>query len=412
MGVPPAVLILDDGELDDVQQLLQELAIPFARIRGGAIVQGSPPPRDLLIATPRRIGAVRETVGDAIDPPIRVMVANEDSTALRSQLRNCGFDYLVRRPVHTEALRLLLLHCVYKGEERRSEPRVAVGSEVSFRSGLLVRRATLIDLSIRGCRLLSRHRVEIGKLIKVQVPEALDAGEPLLVMGRVVRVDGKKGDGAQSFGLGVSFAKMDEDTRQALELIIEDRAQGPATLGRSGADAVSLPSVAPPASADIGGSGTNGAGACVELESRVSACEGAAGQVVAPRGPTAAAADRRQHARVAYSQTVPAFGNRALRVLVGRDLSVDGMRIQPQPEVELGDRLHLAIYGQPGEEPMLVWGRVHRDDDDRGLVIRFDPQSAEIGARLEKLVVGLPAVESLHDSEAEAMGTVLSEIVG
>ena len=39
MGVPPAVLILDDGELDDVQQLLQELAIPFARIRGGAIVQ-------------------------------------------------------------------------------------------------------------------------------------------------------------------------------------------------------------------------------------------------------------------------------------------------------------------------------------------------------------------------------------
>jgi hypothetical protein len=413
MGVPPAVLVLDDGELDDVQQLLQELAIPFARIRGGAIVQGSPPPRDLLVATPRRIGAVRETVGDALDPPIRVMVVDEDSNALRSQLRNCGFDYLVRRPVHAEALRLMLLHCVYKGEERRREPRVAVGLEVSFRSGLLTRRATLIDLSIRGCRLLSRHRVEIGKRIKVQIPEALDAGEPLLVLGRVVRVDGEKGDDARSFGLGVSFEKMDEDTRQALEMIIEDRAEGPATLRRSGADAVSLPGVEPPASTDIGGPRANGAGAGVEPESApVSAREGAASQEVAPGGPTAAGADRRQHARAAYSQTVPAFGNRALRVLVGRDLSVRGMRIQPQPEVELGDRLHLAIYGQPGEEPMLVWGRVDRHDDDRGLVVRFDPQSAEIEARLEKLVAGLPAVESLHDSEAEAMGTVLSEIVG
>ena len=134
MGAP-AVLVLDDGELDDVQQLLQEMAIPFARIRGGAIVQGSEPPRDLLIATPRRIDAVRDAVGEAIDGPVRVMVVNEDSNALRSQLRRSGFDYLVRRPVHAEALRLMLLHCCYKGEERRREPRVPVGVEVSYQRG-------------------------------------------------------------------------------------------------------------------------------------------------------------------------------------------------------------------------------------------------------------------------------------
>jgi hypothetical protein len=36
------------------------------------------------------------------------------------------------------------------------------------------------------------------------------------------------------------------------------------------------------------------------------------------------------------------------------------------------------------------------------------PEAAE---RLEALVVGLPAVERLADSEVEAMGTVVAEIV-
>jgi hypothetical protein len=108
---------------------------------------------------------------------------------------------------------------------------------------------------------------------------------------------------------------------------------------------------------------------------------------------------------------VPAFGNRALRVLVGRDLSVAGMRIEAQPELALGDRLHLAIYGEAGEEPMLVWGRVDRDDGRLGHVILFEPLDAALAARLEAVVNTLPAVESLHDSEAEAMGTVVTEIV-
>ena len=246
MGAP-AVLVLDDGELDDVQQLLQEMAIPFARIRGGAIAPGSQPPRDLLIATPRRIDAVDDAVGQAIDGPVRVMVVNEDSNALRSQLRRSGFDYLVRRPVHAEALRLMLLHCCYKGEERRREPRVPVGVDVSYSLGLAERLATLVDLSSRGCRMLSRHRVERGKRIKVLIPEVLDAGEDaelLSVPARVVHVEGTESGGIECFRIGASFEKLDASTRSALTLIIEDRAEGPATLRakpRSGSDANTRP---------------------------------------------------------------------------------------------------------------------------------------------------------------------------
>jgi PilZ domain len=121
--------------------------------------------------------------------------------------------------------------------------------------------------------------------------------------------------------------------------------------------------------------------------------------------------DRRRKPRAAYSQTIPAFGERALRVLVGRDLSVDGMRVEPQPEIWIGDRLQLAIYGEAGNEPMLIWGRVERSDGERGVLIRFEPLDPATQAHLERLVAILPAVESLHDAETEAMGTVLGEIL-
>jgi hypothetical protein len=370
----PAVLLLDDGELDDVQHMLQEMAISFARIRGGAIVRGSPPPRDLLIATPRRLHAVQDALGDWVDGPVRMIVVNEDSNALRSQLRRSGFDYLVRRPVHAEALRLMLLHCCYKGEERRREPRVAIGFEISFHMGSAERLATLIDLSSRGCRLLSRHRAERGKRIRVMIPEVLDAAEDAALIdipARVVHIEGTESGGIECFRIGVAFDKLDADERNALALIIEERAQGPATLHAK-----------PREEADED-----------EDEHAVSVD------------------DRRTRTRAAYSETIPAFGERALRVLVGRDLSVNGMRVLPQPELWVGDRLQLAIYGAIGEGPMLIWGRVDRSDGDHGVLILFDEVSPIVQARLEKLVASLPAVESLHDSEAEAMGTVLGEIL-
>ncbi len=395
MGAP-AVLVLDDGELDDIQQMLQEMEIPFARIRGGAIVSGTEPPRDLLVATPRRIDAVRDAVGESIDPPIRVMVVNEDSKALRSQLRRSGFDYVVRRPVHAEALRLMLLHCCYKGEERRREPRVAVGVEIAFRAGLVTRGATLVDLSSRGCRLLSHHRVERGKRIIVQIREALHEGELLHLPARVIHVEGSDTGAAESVWLGVAFEKIDEATRHALALIIEDRAQGPATL-RTGAPGAARRPKAP------GAAHTGAPPRAVSVSRRPKPSS-------APERATTCD-DRRRERRAAYSQTIPAFGQRALRVLVGRDLSVSGMRIERHTDLWLGDHLQLAIYGDAGDDPMLVWGHVERSDGESGLVIRFDALDQHLEARLERLVSSLPAVESLHDTEAEAMGTVLGEIL-
>jgi hypothetical protein len=121
--------------------------------------------------------------------------------------------------------------------------------------------------------------------------------------------------------------------------------------------------------------------------------------------------DRRKERRAAFQAKVPAFTSRALRVLVGRDLTAHGMRVESSSDLSLGDRLHLAIYGEPGEEPFLVWARVARDDRDRGMLIEFDPVHEVVAGQLEKLVAFLPAVESLQDGEIGAMGTVISEIL-
>ena len=87
-------------------------------MRGGAIAQETPPPSRLLIATPRRVDCVRmpEPGSEQDGSLVRIVVVNEDSTTLRSRLRSAGFDFLVRRPVHPEALRLLLLRVLYRGD--------------------------------------------------------------------------------------------------------------------------------------------------------------------------------------------------------------------------------------------------------------------------------------------------------
>ncbi len=442
MTMSPPVLLLDDGELEDVQEILTGLDVPYGRIRGGAIAPRTPAPSDLLIATPRRIGAVSEISGaDSPKKPVRIVVVSEDSVTLRESLRRTGFDYLVRRPVHPEALRLLLVHCLYKGEERRGEPRVPVGFEISFRTGLLQRRATLADLSRSGCRLLTRTPLEAGKRIRIQIPEALEAGDPFTVSGRVVRVNEVEGGGRDfRFRAAVAFDRVTEEAAQALELLIEDRAQGPATLRRAverrpdptgaaipASDSKRLgrlmePSNAPPEAtppeAAVGPQPTREAAegdvaepvdqddhdieVGVQLETTPDAEESEKAE---------ANEERRRFDRHSYAQKVPAFSTRALRVLVGRDLSMGGMRIERLPDLEIGDRLHFALYGEPGDPPFLVWGTVTRDDEERGMGVVFDEVESEVGAKLERLVGGLPAVESLHDDEAEALGTVLSEVL-
>jgi hypothetical protein len=415
MGRPVAVLLLDDGELDDVQEILEDLRIAYGRVRGGAIARNTPAPTRLLIATPRRIDAVRtparnEAHGDGL---IRIVVVSEDSTTLRAKLREIGFDYLVRRPVHPEALRLLLLHCLYTGDERRREPRVPIGFEISFRTGVLPRRATLADLSSRGCRLLSRFALEPGKRITLQIPQAIEGSEPLTLRGRIIRMSLDENLGPDGpYSAGVMFEDVPAETRRELDWLLEERAQGPAMMRSS--DPLEAPLPAPEPSKSEPRVRVD-----MPVDVRVDPEPKPEPQAEPPRktgkkkekAAAKGTGERRRSRRGSYSKKVPAFGSRALRVLVARDLSQGGMRVERFAGLEVGDRLHLAIYGAADQEPFLVWATVSRDDGANGMALVFDAVNPSLAEQLEKVVADLPAVESLHDDEARAMGTVVSEIL-
>ena len=472
----PEVLILDDGELDDVQRILEELEVEFGRVQGGAIAPNTPHPRSLLMATPRRISAVSaiDAASGDEDPPIRVVVVDQDSKTLRDQLRQVGFDYLVRRPVHPEALRLLIMHSLYRGDEKRREPRVAVGLEISFQTGEIPRRATLVDLSTGGCRLISSFELEAGKQVLVTLPETLGTTEPITLDGRILRSSYDKRIGEEGMhSASVQFENLSREIRKELEWVIEDKVGGPPTLNTTlqpaqndagGAPSTSsekptytvkraeqrrplqrtlLEKESPALKADPRSEGaappatSNPASdAAVEpkpypfsvpvnvkmvrTESPAPApVEENAKQVPAeeieqagkPPESSISPDDRRSTPRHPYAAKVPAFGTRALRVLVGRDISVGGMQIESNPDLEVGDRLHLAIYGDASEEPFLVWGTILRSDGKGGTAVAFDPVHPTIAKKLEALVASLPSFESLHDDEATAMGTVLTEII-
>jgi hypothetical protein len=426
MAHSPAVLLLDDGELDDVKEILEDADVAYGRVRGGAIVPDTPCPSKLLVSTPRRIGAVSlpEPGSPEAEGLFRIVVVSEDSTTLREQMREVGFDYLVRRPVHLEALRLLLLHCLYTGEEKRSEPRVPAGFEVSFRTGLLPRRVTLVDLSTGGCRLLSKWALEPGKSITVTIPQRVGIAEPISLKGRVIRMSLDERLGPEGpYSAAVAFGPLAAETRQELERVLEEQARGPATLKQAAdssekEDDKKVEKVEPcaPGSSYV----DLASGFSVEVDVRLDpllatpdAFSTAALASADEPEPLREEApdDRRSSRRGSYPHRVPAFGDRAMRVLVARDLSRGGMRIEEDTGVEIGDRLHLAIYGAADAEPFLVWATVDRDDGEGGMALVFDDVDPEIAEQLEKIVADLPAVESLHDDEARAMGTVISEIL-
>ena len=108
----PAVLLVDDGELDDVRELLESLDPQLEHLRGGAVPMSAPPPERLFVCTTRRARLAEPWNGRA-DAPVRICIVTEDSNTARQMLRRLGFDYLVRRPFHPFALRLLVLRALY-----------------------------------------------------------------------------------------------------------------------------------------------------------------------------------------------------------------------------------------------------------------------------------------------------------
>lgn len=399
----PVLLLLHDGELADVRTLAESAGADVVECRPAQ----APSEWDVLVATGRY--AHGDHLKGGRERAVRIAVLDRNTRSLRNLVRRAGFDLVVRRPVHPTALRLLLLHALYRGPERRTR-RVAVGVPVRFRTGFLRKDGVLADLSLRGCQILSRHAPRSGQSVVVWVPDATPTAKPYSVRGQVVRILAG-GDGERGFG--VDFGKVSKVLAAQLRASMQVYLEGPAAIAGSApadpgatqpiASPLELVAVAPEADPnETTASGRHVSGAGRREVVRVS--EEFSGAAVATHS-EADADERRRAARREYAgRRVVALGEEAARVLIGRDLSIGGMRVERAPNLAVGQGFRIAIHVAPGQTPLVVNAEILRDDGERGFAVRFVDVD-EVAARyLGKMVDSLPVL-----SGGEAV--VVSEIV-
>ncbi len=316
---------------------------------------------------------------------------------MRAMLRRQGFDLLVRRPTHREIWRLLVQRALYSGDERRREPRVPVGSEVDLDHP--IEGTVLVDISNRGGRLISVEAVEPGSKISVTLPAHSAEGEALELRGEVVR----SSPCGERHNLGVLFDRdLPESTRQRLGSLLDSWTRGGESLAHGDPTAIDpLPPCDSPAMPGL------------TLDAETDPAIIANVEVGMRRRASGDDADRRRHPRGPFAQSVEAMADSRRTVLIGRDLSAGGMRIEHLPglDIGVGDRFEIAIYGPDGPEPFRVKSEVMRDDGEDGLALRFLEVAPTVADALEKLVACLPDVEPLSGDESSNLGTVITEIV-
>jgi len=351
-GDSTIAVVDESGELDDFRAGLEELGLDFASWSKEALPPAGVNPTQLLVATAPAAAALGgRTMNIGGQRAIWVGVCAPKGRAQRNLLLSRGFDYLVHRPVHPSAVRLLLRHALFEGSEQRRAPRVAVGYEVSFKTGMFGKRAVLVDLSLGACRLFVDAELGKDRKLKVCLPAALAGGKTLALAGRVLRSRPAELEGGQpgQISVGVRFLPMPGPDRSRLERLIVSLEAGPARLPE-----VEVPGVR--------------ADGMVE------------------RAP-----------RCVYEDEVQVFGESEF-LLMGRDLSRTGINVALHEGLNVWESLNLAIATGPREEPVVVRSTVVRCDSGEGLALRFDTIQSSDQRRLDDIIAAQPQIEEVKPS--------------
>jgi hypothetical protein len=382
-------LLIHDGELADVESLLEAMGADTVRqptIEPSGFTGWEKPPR-LIVASGR--SALRLSMGTNVEGQgvVTIAVVDSESQTLCGMLRRQGFRYVVRRPVHPEALRLLLGRSLFRGRERRDNARISLGCEVALRFGLRRKPATLLELSRTGCRVLVPEWLEPGARLSVRIPAPVTGNRPLVLVGRVVRSERqRRAGGAHDVAAALRFDRLDASTRARLDALIAAHTLGPTPLER--------------------GAGEPRAAA----EPRVRA--GAAPAAPPPTPALSGLADRRRGPRAPHRREVIALEPALARVrhtLLGIDLSAGGIRVEPHPDLAVGDRVRIAIYDAAVGDTLVVDAEAVRDQGARGVVLHFRGLSEETRRRIERVVEAAPQIESA--GAEEGAGVVVAEML-
>ena len=361
-------MLLDDGELDRVRVILEGLGADFALCRRPADLAELPRPRDLLISSGRRaleLGA-RPRPEDGATEPLWLCVHGQDFGELRARLRDIGVHYLVHSAVDQETLRLLIAMLVHDRDERRSRSRLPLGGEAHVRVGQKTQTVKLLELSSSAARLRVSAPLEEGDWISLELPAELRSDALDALSGHVTRAERERGaKRGAAWSVAVDLDPLPPEANQELEAIL--RGSHPGT--------------------------------------RVSQLQ------EVPRKPSR---ERRKTERRAYRRRVAALTRsdaEVPHVVLGHDLSADGIRIARQSGISVGQRIALGLYGTGGGAPLVIEAKVVRDHGARGFGLVFQDVSAAQRRELEELVATLTPIESLGGDSDTARGLVVSQVL-
>jgi hypothetical protein len=224
--------------------------------------------------------------------------------------------------------------------ERRLALRVPVQRRIRAAVGLRAFEATLLDLSLTGCRIRCAEPITAHGSVWIVLPAGLGGRWPLPVRGEVARADSVRGEPTGVCDVALRF-----------------RALAPRAYDR--VCAAVAEALAPPA----------------EPEAEL------------------AAEERRVAPRRLFGRRVIARGSGRPRVLIASDISSGGMRVENAAGLQVSDELQLALHGNPGDVPLVMRARVLRIATNGGAALVFDGPSETQRDQLEKLLARLPEVE-------------------
>jgi hypothetical protein len=397
----PRVVVCDDGELNDVLETLRALDLSPLRVKPSQLEEllDWERPTHLFVTTVRVALSYTLTVNvsHSSGGPVSIAVADSDAQTLCTAMLRRGFRYVVRRPVHPDALRLLLMQVLYSGRERRLVTRFPFGAEVRWRSRWRRGSCAMTEISAHGCRLATTERFLLHSRVHLRVPAALAGARPLRLRGRVVRREVVEREGGRRCQIALQFEALSGRAQAHLDALLAERSSGPAAMR---------------------GGGAREAGSRSERRSG-SGFRTLTAEPERPPLPTDELRqrenDRRRRRRCEWHQEVVALDEetaRVLHVLIGTDLSPGGLRVEPHPLLRIGDRLKLALYDAGEAEPLLVEARVGRDDGRRGCGLIFENVPDDVGLRLESMVLDLPPVSALSGDDEKPAAVVVGEILG
>ncbi len=367
------MLLLDDGELEQVHQILRRLGADYVRLQGEEVGSAVPKPRDLLISSCRwALEMPRLESGEDELDPVWVCVHNQDFLPLRQRLKDLGIHFLVHTALDRESLRLFLLQLVNRDLQRRKQLRIPLGDSIQCGAvGGKLEVATLADLTTEMCRILGPVPVEPETAFRVILPEALAGGKALEFQGSVVRsVECESDSGDPVYSILLDLAHLEPEARVAVGRVLSGERIGTRVTRlaeRSSEEPVALEPEETPAPP--------------------------------PASQAPPRTEGRLHPRSEYHRPVGILDfddSGASQTALGHDLSIQGVRVVEHPGLEVGTVVTLALYGGSREEPVIVEATVVRNDGEAGLALVFNSVSDDQKRELERLSSGRPRLESLR----------------